>query len=102
MEAVALNACDNCASFVHPGELAEHHRSKVSWQGACSVPEVGLCVCVCQGSEHVAIVGKYVCSTCSRHCGQQGAVWACCSQLHKLAVVKKPPIYEHLPGRLWG
>lgn len=102
--AVSPNACDSSASFVHPEELTEHHRSKVSRQGACGVPEVGLCVCVHQGSGHIAVVVKCVSSAGSRHCGQQGAVsvCACCSQQHKPAVVKKPPMYEHLPGGLWA
>lgn len=76
----------------------------MSWQGTCGVPEVGLCVCVHQGSGHVAIIVKRVSSSGSRHCRQQGAVsvCACCSQQHKPAVVKKPPMYEHLPGGLWA
>lgn len=86
--AAAPSACDNRASFVHPGELPECQRGKVSWQGV----RVGWdSVCVCQGSEHEA--GVVECVHCRVCVG---------SVLLSAAAGKKPPMPEHLPRGLWG
>lgn len=52
----------------------------------------------------MCVPGEGTCGRSGEMCVQQGAmsVWARCSQQHKPAVVKKPPMYEHLPGGLWG